>query len=162
MKTIFVIFFTIMFVSVEAQQTFEKKINIGAGINAGIPVGIFSTIYSFTYGGNIKAELSISQKFIVTSNVGYYKFLGKGSNEGVSFIPILAGFKYHFVPKVFIGSQAGISISTLKNVGAFFSFAPEFGYNISKKLEVTGSYTAIEKYGFIIGSTGIELAYYFK
>jgi hypothetical protein len=161
MKIIAVIFFTMLLISVKGQQHFEKKIYIGVGINSGVPVGIANSAYSFTFGGNIKAELSTSQKFLITLSAGYYQFLRKGGGEGVAFLPVLGGFKYHFEPKVFITAQAGIGIPTLQNVGTVFCFVPGIGYNITKKLEVTGNFTGFGQYGYVIGSMGIELTYYF-
>lgn len=165
MKIIVVIFFTMLFASVKGQQASEKKIYFGTGINLGVPVGIFSSVYSVTVGANIKAELSTSQKFLLTLNAGYYQFLRKGGGEGIAFVPVLGGFKYHFETKVFIAGQAGVGIPTVRNVGTVFCFVPAIGYNITNQLELTGNYTGFgqytHQYGYVIGSAGIELAYYF-
>lgn len=133
----------------------------GAGINSGVPVGIFSSVYSFTFGGSIKAEFSTSQKFRLSLNAGYYQFLRKGSGEGIAFVPVLGGFKYNFVSNLFFLAEAGLAIPTFQNTGTVFCFATGFGYSISKKLLVTGNFTGFGQYGYIIGSAGIELAYYF-
>ena len=146
---------------VSAQQAFDKKVIWWAGITFGLPVGIFSSVYSFALGGTIKAELPVSQKFLVTLNAGYYRFLRKGGGEGIGFIPFLGGFKYHFDPKVFIDAQAGIGIPTVSNNGTALCFITGIGYDISKKMQVAGNFTGFGKYGYVIGNIGVELAYYF-
>ncbi len=161
MKVIVVFVFTLLFISVEGQPAFKKKVHVGAGINLGVPVGIFSSVYSFTYGGNIKAELPTSQKFLLTLDIGYYEFLRKKGNETLAFIPVFGGFKYHFLPKVFIAAKAGISIPTSYDLGTVICFSPAVGYSISKKLEVSGNYTGFEIYGYVVGSAEIEWAYFF-
>ena len=161
MKIIAVIVFIMLVISVSGQQAFEKKVYVGAGINSGVPVGIFSAVYSFTYGVNIKGEFSTSQKFQLTLNAGYYRFLRKGGGEGIAFIPVLGGFKYHFERKVFIAAQAGVGNPTFRNTGTVLCFVTGIGYRISKKLQVTGNFTGFGEYGYVIGSAGIELAYYF-
>lgn len=146
---------------VKGQDTFERKVNVGVAISSGVPIGTFSSVYSFAFSGNIKAELPTSQKFLLTLNAGYVQFLRKRGGEGIAFIPVLGGFKYHFEPKVFITVQAGFAIPTFRNTGTVFCFAPGVGYNISKKLEAVAGYNGYAEYGFVLGSTGIELAYYF-
>ena len=148
-------------ISVNGQEAFDKKIRVGAGITFGVPVGVFRSVYSFTLGGTIKAQMPLSQKFLLTANAGYYGFLRKGGGEGVGFIPFLGGFEYHFEPKVFIDLRAGIGVPTVSNNGTALCFITGIGYSISKKIQVTGSFTGFGKYGYVIGNIGVELAYYF-
>lgn len=86
----------------------------------------------------------------------------KGGGEGISFIPLLAGGKYHFTKDAFLSTQAGIAIRTFQSDGPAFSFVPAIGFNLTDHLNLTANYNAYAQYGYIIGSAGIELAGYFK
>ncbi|MEO8764712.1 MAG: hypothetical protein ABI416_10515 [Ginsengibacter sp.] len=148
-------------ISGKGQWDFDKKVHVGAGITFGVPVGVFRSVYSFTLGGTVKAQLALSQKFLLTADAGYYGFLRKGGGEGVGFIPFLGGFEYHFEPKVFIDLQAGIGVPTVSNNGTALCFVTGLGYSISKKMQVTGNFIGFGKYGYVIGNIGVELVYYF-
>jgi hypothetical protein len=161
MKIIAVIFCMALVIPVYAQEAFDKKVQVGAGITFGVPVGIFSSVYSFILAGTVKAGLPVSPNFTLTLSAGYYSFLRKGGGEGVGFMPFLGGFNYHFEPKVFIDIQAGVGIPTVSNNGTALCFVTGIGYDITKKLQVAGNFTGFGKYGYVIGNIGVELAYYF-
>ncbi len=45
---------------------------------------------------------SQDSKTTLSGSAGYLRFFEKGGGKGVSFIPVLRGFQYHFVPEIFI------------------------------------------------------------
>ncbi|HEY5462388.1 MAG TPA: hypothetical protein VIJ95_03965 [Hanamia sp.] len=160
MKIVFSIFFLFLFTIVSAQQKNSKFYGI-ISVNAGIPTGIFSSVYSFTAGANAGVGYSISQQTAFTGTVGYLKFFEKGGGEGISFVPILAGFQYHFIPEVFISLEAGAALPTYAHGGILACAIPAAGYQINRKLSASLNYTGVAQYGLLVGGVNVRLSYTF-
>jgi|GEM_PF-1963684 len=160
MKIFFSIFFLLLFANLSAQQKNNKFYKI-LSVNAGIPTGIFSSVYGFTAGANAGVGYSVSQQTDFTGTVGYLKFFEKGSGEGISFVPILAGFQYHFIPEVFISIEGGVAIPTYAHGGILACMVPAAGYQINRKLSASLNYTGVAQYGLLVGGVNVRLSYSF-
>lgn len=160
MKIVFSIFFLFLFATLSAQQKNSKFYGI-ISVNAGIPTGLFSSVYSFTAGGSAGVGYSLSQQTSFTGTIGYLNFLRKGGGEGISFVPILAGFQYHFIPEVFISMEGGVAIPTYANGGILACIIPAAGYQINRKVSASLNYTGVAQYGLLVGGINLRVSYIF-
>ena len=159
-KIIFSLFFLIVFINLQAQQT-EHKLSWEISAEAGLPTGLFNTVYSFIGGASVGARYVLSEKSMVTASAGYLNFFRKGGGTGVSFIPIVAGFKYHFVPDVFVSLEGGGAIPTYSKGGILACVIPGVGYQISHDFSVELNYTGLAQYGLLVGSVNMGVSYVF-
>ena len=147
--------------SVQAQERTVRKLRGGIGANVSLPAGIFTTVYSLNIGGNLEAELPLSDAFAVSASAGYSQFLRKGGGEGIAFVPLLAGGSFQFTKDVFLAAHAGIAIPTFKSGGIVFNAEPAIGVRINDHWRLMANYNAYAQYGYIIGSAGIEAVFMF-
>lgn len=151
-------------VTVQAQSVTKKTV-LSVGAEAGFPVGSagLGDVYSFAIGGSLQVEYLVSPDFGLTLKAGYLDYLAKGGGPGaIGFIPVLAGFKYHFNPKVYGSGQFGISFPTLSGGGSSFTYAPGVGFQVSQHVDLLARYEAASKSGFTYGNIGVRLAYSFN
>jgi hypothetical protein len=151
-------------IAVIQAQSVTKKTIFSIGIEAGVPVGTagINDIYSFAIGGSLQGEYLVSPDFGLTLKAGYLNYLGKNGIKGDGLIPILAGFRYHFTPKVYGSAQLGISLSTVSGGGSAFTYAPGIGFQLSKNVDVLARYEAAANNGVTVGNIGVRLAYSFN
>ena len=139
----------------------KKDFRFGFGATAGIPVGDIKPYSNFVLSGNLQAEQAQSQTFGITLSAGYLNFSGKNGTGSTGFIPILLGGKYHFTDKLYGHAQLGISLSTEKNGGGAFTYAPSIGYDVSEKFDIALKYQAATKDNVNISFIGLRAAYNF-
>ena len=174
-KLILALTITVVAFSVKAQDkttspakktSFEIGANIGTGLSDGTKLGV---------GADLQADINMGNSLKFTLSGGYENVSYKAKNisgvvypEGnTNFIPVLAGLKYYFSPKVYGHGQAGYSFSTTKNGGGAFSFAPSLGFLVGNNFDIAVKYVNIGKsngqkfYGGSIGLAELRLAYNF-
>jgi hypothetical protein len=102
----------------------------------------------------LQANKSLSDNFSLFGSVGYGRFAGKDYSEGTGILPILAGL--NFDGPVF---HAGLGFGYTNLIGAFtvggFTFRPEIGINVSKKVQLNLNYTSVGTKGFSVNYIGI-------
>jgi Outer membrane protein beta-barrel domain len=154
---------TISALTARAQEGADKTAKFSAGVEAGFPVGTvgIGSLYSFAIGGSLEGEYYLSPDFGVTLKAGYIHYLIKGGGPGDGFVPVLAGFRYHFTSQVYLAGQLGISFSTISRGGSGFTYSPGIGLQLSKHADVLGRYEATYNSGLNIGNLGVRLAYDF-
>ena len=145
-------------------QSVTKKAIFSIGVEAGLPVGTagISDIYSFAIGGSLQGEYIVSPDFGLTLKAGYLNYSGKNGFPSDGMIPILAGFRYHFTPKVYGSGQLGISLSTASGGGSAFTYVPGIGFQLSKAVDVLARYEAASNNGVTVGNIGVRVAYSFN
>jgi hypothetical protein len=74
----------------------------------------------------------------------------------------LAGFKYHFTPKVYGSGQLGITLSIDSPGGSAFTYAPGIGFQVSHHIDVLARYETASNSGVTVGNIGVRLAYSFN
>src|SRR5688500_6277413 len=98
----------IMAVSIQTVQAQDKispkKTIFSIGVEAGVPQGSggIGSDYYLAIGGSLQVEYLSSPDLGLTLKAGYLLYAGKlfaADNEDM--IPVLAGFRYHFSPKVY-------------------------------------------------------------
>lgn len=160
MRVIFFFSLLLLFFNLNAQNSKPHFSGI-ASASVGIPTGLFSSVYSFTAGGNVGAKYTLSEKSAFTGTAGFLQFFRKGGGEGISFIPVLGGFQYHFIPEVFISLEGGGAIATYSGGGMLACLVPSVGYQVNPRLSAALNYTGIAQYGFLVGGMNMRLSYSF-
>lgn len=160
MKIIFSLFLFLVFPDLNAQVTNQKFSGL-VSVDAGIPTGLFSSVYSFTTGVNVGTKYTLSSQTSLSGTVGFLNFFRKGGGEGISFIPVLGGFQFHFIPEAFVSFEAGAAIPTYAHGGILASIVPAFGYQVNPRLSVDLNYAGIAQYGFLVGGINARISYSF-
>ena len=134
------------------------------GLEAALPLGDFGTVYSVGIGANAQVEHKIGESAGITLNVGYLSYSVKsayGSGHS-AFIPVLAGVKYYFSPKVYGHGQLGASFASGSNSsGTYFTYSPGVGFMLSKNFDALVKFVGISATGSSLNSIALRLAYNF-
>ena len=157
----------------QEQKKVKKRVTYSIGADIGVPAGYVSTYSSLVAGASLQAEYQILKNTDVTANAGYLDFIAKRSGKGVSFIPLLAGLKYHFTPLIYVSGQAGMSFYGGRDHGdgqgggsgeKYFTYVPGIGFRTSKHFDVLFKYETV----YIASSTrsyssaGVRISYNFN
>lgn len=117
---------------VNAQQ---PSIGLGAEIN--FPSGNSSNVSAIGFGGYVKAELGLSNKFALTANGGLSSFLGRNlfgaKTPTLSYLPVKAGFKYYSSENFYVEGQLGAAIGLSNNTKTAFAWSPGIGTYIKTR-----------------------------
>ncbi len=147
-----------------------SSIQFSIGVEPSLPIGDFNDIgYNFGIGGSLQGEYKASDDLGITLNAGYLNYSGKFDYLGTEIkfntgmVPVLAGFKYYFTPKVYGHGQLCVSIFTGDSDGTYFTYTPGVGFYISNNIDLLVKYTGISggKGGGNLNSIGARLAYNF-
>lgn len=137
-----------------AQNT---RVSIAANIGAPTTTGL-----SLSYGADVQADFGVAEALAITASAGYQTFSIKGGGSFKGVIPLLGGAKFTFGESNAYGhAQLGYAISTAKNGGGAFAYAPSVGYYFSPNFDGSIKYLAWSKNEFTTGSVNIRLAYNF-
>lgn len=162
----FIIFFTIklnaqnkaqigkMTANPDSVKTY-KKLSFNIGLDEGIPVNYVAKYSSFVTGGSVQAGYEVLKELNATLSVGYRYFVAKNGNTGLSFIPVMAGLKYHFVPRFYLSGQLGSAVTVGKDTSKalYFIYNQGIGYVVSDHIDILLKYEGI--------NTGVERTYSF-
>ena len=128
------IFSLLLFVVLVASAQ-RSNIIIGPEIN--LPSGNSTNQSPIGYGGYLKAEVGLSQKFSITANGAVVSFLGRrfiGPRQpSISYFPIKAGLKYYTESNFYFEGQLGASFPFNENNKARFAWSPGVGTFIKSK-----------------------------
>ena len=169
------VFLQILNVSAQKVKSEETKpFKFSAGVEAALPLGNFGKNASFGIGGSAQVDYNVATNIDITLNAGYISFAGKSRTiPGLgtfkfprqSYVPVLAGTKYHFTENVFGSAQLGvtfISFSGGSGSTSVFTFAPGVGYKFSKNLDAILKYTGYSATSMGTASTiGLRVGYTF-
>ena len=159
MKKLFLMFAVILIaVSVNAQKhSISNATKFSIGIEPSLPVGTFNNPYDYKFGIGASAQIeqNVASNMGLTLNAGYLSFSNTqftGSKFHLNVIPVMAGVKLWFSPKVYGHGQLGVSfnsISGYSGVGSKtgFAYSPGIGFFISNNVDLL-----IKYFGNNIGS----------
>ncbi len=167
-------------------SVFAQKQGISIGVNGLFPVGDWAEVANIGYGGSATYEHLLSRNIAGVLYVGYNTIEGSedvnlgletyNSTSTWSMIPLLAGAKFYFSPKLdwyiigLIGanfvtvdvSSDSDEIEDISESSTEFAFNFNFGYELktSEKgaLDISAGYVYINGLDYI----GARLAYIFK
>ena len=172
MKKLFLVFAatTITAASVNAQG----PTTFSLGLETALPMGKFNNAgYNFGIGGSLQLDHKISTDAALTLNAGYLNFSNKNTTPykyHFSVIPVLAGVKYWFSPKVYGSAQLGAAFNSTKQSNSStstlykstgFAYSPGIGFNVSKNLDLLVKYFGNSVNNVAFSSIGARLAYTF-
>ena len=128
-------------------------------LEGGKPTGLFHYTYNFSGGAHAGAAYNLSNKIAFTATVGYYKFFMPNGGKGISYIPLLGGIEYHFIPKVFVAMEGGGAFATYSSGSLLACAVPSLGYQITDNISASVNYTGFAQYGLFVGGVNLRIAY---
>lgn len=108
-----------------------QQVRIGLTPEVNLPTGNASSISGIGFGGTLKAEVSVSEKYAVTVSGGYNLFLTKrilGTKlANIDAIPAKLGFKYYPSSDFYFEGQTGAAFHLGNSSKTSFVWSPGFG-----------------------------------
>jgi hypothetical protein len=164
MKKLILVFAIVAFTTISVKAQDSKPTTLSIAANIGIPT---TTGLSVAYGADLQADFAVAPTTKITGSVGYEGYKIKDAPSGfkstTGIIPILAGAKFFFgeTGKMYGHAQLGYAVSTEKNGGGAFAYAPSIGYYVSPNLDLGLKYLAYSKNSTTTGSVNLRVAYNF-
>jgi hypothetical protein len=127
-KTIIALFIAAGFAmgNIKAQQ-----VQLGISPEINFPTGNASSTSGIGFGGSLKLEVGIAEKYALTANGGYAIFLGKrlfGNRiQPIEAVPAKLGFKYYPSADFYFEAQGGAAFQLGNNSKTSFLWSPGFG-----------------------------------
>ncbi|SOD15195.1 hypothetical protein [Pedobacter xixiisoli] len=122
------LFFIVVSISFTAQS---QQVRIGFAPEINLPTGNASSISGIGFGGALKAEIAIAEKYAITANGGYNLFLTKrklGTKlANIEAIPVKLGFKHYPSQDFYIEGQAGAAFHMGASSRTSFVWSPGLG-----------------------------------
>lgn len=114
-----------------------QRSNIVIGPEINLPSGNSTNKSSIGYGGYLKGEVGLSEKFSITGSGAVVSFLGKrffGQRQPtLSYVPVKAGLKYYTDTDFYFEGQLGASVPINGNGKATFAWSPGAGTFIKNR-----------------------------
>lgn len=127
MKRILLVASVLLFAAFAKAQ--QVKISLSPEIN--LPTGNASSISGIGFGGSVKAEVGIAERYAITANGGYNVFLTKrvlGTRlDNIAGVPVKLGLKHYPSPDFYIEGQAGAAFRMGSSSQTSFVWSPGFG-----------------------------------
>lgn len=145
-----------------AQTKSFKKFQVGLGLETALPMGKLNTAYNFGVGSTARFSFGLNNDFAITATSGVIAFIPK-TVKGVDLkaqlnIPVKAGLKYRFAPKLYTLGEVGTTISRVyypSSSGSMqsvtsnsFTYAANIGANLGK-FDASLRYEGFKSAGFI-------------
>ena len=120
-----------------------------------------NSVFGFVLGADLRVQTKFDDRnlFILTTGITHF-FDTKNTIDGFTYVPLKAGLKTFFVPKLYIAAEFGAGFGLNKGSDASFLWSPSFGYS-GKKLVISIKYEDFteEKY---MKQVALRLAYGFN
>lgn len=168
------IFYSLLLVTMLFSTTlFAQKAGISIGGNVHFPIGDWAEFANIGYGGSAAYEHPIARNTSIMLYSGYTYFAGVTEGDSWTMIPLVAGVKAYFSPKLdwYFAGLLGVNFLTkdYTNILATgsassteFAANLNFGYEIktSEKgaVDISAGYVYISGLNYI----GARVAYIFK
>jgi hypothetical protein len=158
MKRIFTAVAIIVFTLIVNQSSAQNAWRLGIAGNAGIAS---NKIYGLVLGADVRLQTKFDERnlFILTSGLTHF-FDTQKTIDGFTYVPLKAGFKTFFVPKLYVAAEAGVGFGLNKGSDASFLWSPSFGYS-GKKLDVSIKYEDFTEVKYL-QQVALRIAYGFK
>ncbi len=122
----------LLVLSVKAQRS-----NIVLGPEINLPTGNATNQSPIGYGGYLKGEVGLSEKFSLTASGAITSFIGKrilGPRQPtMSYVPIKAGLKYYTEGNFYFEGQLGASFMVNGSASKAFVWSPGVGSFIKSR-----------------------------
>lgn len=131
----------------------RSGLKLGLSINPGLSIGRSGS--EFVLGGEISLSKTLTPYLEGTFSTGYTQFFyGHDSQKG-KLIPVKAGIRYFFTPKLYVAAQAGAAFSTTDG-GAYFIYSPTVGWKMNSQFDIGLKYDHFSNEPSVLG---LNLAY---
>jgi hypothetical protein len=121
--------FSVLILLVSSVKAQRSNIVIGPELN--LPTGNATNQSPIGYGGYLKGEVGLSEKFSLTASGGITSFMGKkilGPRQPtMSYVPLKAGLKYYTEGNFYFEGQLGASFMVNGNTSRAFVWSPGVG-----------------------------------
>jgi hypothetical protein len=141
-----------------------NKFKFSIGLEEGIPANRVSRYAAFVTGGSLQVGYTLVRNLDLTLNAGYIYFLATDGEKGLSFVPVMAGVRYNFLPKFYLSGQLGASAYTGSDSekDLYLTYAQGIGFKASKQIDILAKFQGInvgpsKNYSF----AGLRIAYTF-
>lgn len=108
-----------------------QRYNIVIGPEISLPSGNSVNKSAIGFGGYLKGEVGLSEKFSITASGGVVNFLGKRffdqRQPSLSYFPVKAGLKYYTESSFYFEGQLGASMPINGNAKTAFAWSPGAG-----------------------------------
>lgn len=140
--------------TVQAQSAWR----LGLAGNAGLAS---NKVYGLVLGVDMRLQTKFDERnlFILTTGLTHF-FDTQKTIDGFTYVPLKAGFKTFFVPKLYIAGEAGVGFGLNKGSDASFLWSPSFGYS-GKKLDISIKYEDFTEVKYL-QQVALRVAYGFK
>jgi hypothetical protein len=167
-------FYLILFVAFTLSTSlFAQQPGISIGGNVYFPVGDWAELANIGYGGSVTYEHPLGKGIAGVIYSGYTYFGGDTEGFSWTMVPLVAGAKFYFTPKLdwYMAGLIGVNFVTAKTtiLGVDYSASStEFAGNLNFGYEVkTSEKGAVDiSAGFVyineLSYFGMRLAYIFK
>ena len=169
MKRIYLVLILLILTSA---SLLAQRQGISLGGNVYFPVGDWAEFANIGYGGSATYEHPLGRNISGVLYSGYTYFGGDEEGINWSMIPLVAGAKFYFSPKLdwYIGALLGVNFVTAESnvLGEGSASSTEFAGNVNFGYEIkTSDKGAVDiSAGFIyineLSYFGMRLAYIFK
>lgn len=187
MKKIFLAFavlLTATIVTAQKNSTANPTV-FSLGLEGSVPTGDFHSLagYNFGFGGSAQVAHKVASNITLTLYAGYLNYANQRTLVGstssnkyhFSVIPLLAGAKFWFSPKVYAQGQLGVAFNSTKysnstgtiNKTTSFAYSPGVGFVLAKNIDLVIKYFGNSipgnsySNGGTLSSFGARLAYNF-
>lgn len=127
-KTALILTFILATISFQSKS---QQVKLGLVPEINFPTGNASNMSGIGFGGAVKAEIGIAEKYAITATGGYSIFLTKrvlGSRfSNIEAIPVKLGFKHYPSPDFYVEGQAGAAFHLAEGSKTSFVWSPGFG-----------------------------------
>jgi hypothetical protein len=167
-------FYLILIVALSLSTSlFAQQPGISIGGNVYFPVGDWANIANIGYGGSITYEHPLGKGIAGVIYSGYTYFGGDTEGFSWTMVPLVAGAKFYFTPKLdwYLAGLIGVNFVTAKTtfLGVDYSASStefagnlNFGYEVktSEKgaVDISAGFVYIDQLSYF----GMRLAYIFK
>lgn len=129
MKKIFAfLLFIAVSVVFDAQS---QQVRLGFAPEINLPTGNASSLSGVGFGGAIKAEIALADRYAITANGGYNLFLTKSKLgtklANMEAVPVKLGFKHYPSPDFYVEGQAGAAFQIGASSRTSFVWSPGIG-----------------------------------
>ena len=168
------IFYSLLLVAMlSSTSLFAQKAGISIGGNVHFPIGDWAEFANIGYGGSAAYEHPIARNTSVMLYSGYTYFAGVTEGDSWTMIPLLAGVKAYFSPKLdwYFAGLLGVNFLTkdyTNILGSGSASSTEFAANLNFGYEIKtsekGAVDISAGYVYISGLNyiGARVAYIFK
>jgi hypothetical protein len=148
-------------------QSGNNQVGVGGSADFLLSPG-YRAAYKDGFGGNIKALYGLGDWAQVTLTVAYSSFNGKSgtlfyTNQNLSLLPVLAGYRYNLPEHLYVEGQAGIGFLTQHSPGYTYTQTnPAAGFSAGVIMDGFDLSALIYTEGSVMNQFAIKLAYNFS